>query len=171
MNRTLNTFNRRAVYRQQAFSDLPGVDLPDDAPKRKAGVTIVDDHKDPAAKQRSRAERMIRRIFLKLGFPAHMMGYVILQEAVLLCVEDQQRTRCLMHGLYPLLAEKFSCTSASIERDLRNLIAAAWKGGEPETARGLLGPCIFLREGKPTNGEMIALLTARILIELDKGNR
>ena len=167
---TRNAFNRRAMYRQQAFSDLPGVSLPADTNKRKTGVTIVDDQNEPE-QQRSRAERLIRRIFLKLGFPAHMMGYVILQEAVLLCVEDPQRVRGLMQGLYPMLAQKFGCSSSSVERDLRNLIAAAWKDGLPESASALLGPCIFLRNGRPANGEIIALLTARILIELDKGKR
>jgi len=157
-----------AIYRQGCMDDIIDAwKVTRMAKKRvqtgvvvcQCGITGPDE--DPLKRK---AEFSLSKMMIKLGLPTHMMGTVILKSAVMMTLETPELVFNLMHGLYPRLAEQFDSTVSCIEHDLRSMITAAWERGTLCQTASILGPAI--RHAKPTNGEMIALLTERIKYEL-----
>ena len=157
-----------AIYRQSCMDDMIEAWKVKRMPKKRvqtgvmvcqAGMAVSDE--DPVKRK---AEFSLSKMMIKLGLPTHMMGTVILKAAVMMSLETPDLVFSLMHGLYPRLAEQFDSTVSCIEHDLRSMITVAWERGTLSQSGSILGPAIRL--AKPTNGEMIALLTERIKYEL-----
>ena len=156
------------IYRQGCMDDMMESWKVKRMPKKRVqtGVMICPARIPVLAENpmRRKAEFSLSKNMIKLGLPAHMMGTVILRTAVMLALDTPELVFSLMHGLYPKLAEQFDSTVSCIEHDLRSMITAAWERGTLREAASVLGPAI--RRGKPTNGEMIALLTERVKFDL-----
>jgi len=132
----------------------------------KSGVVLYpaqEEHTEEGAARR-KAERRLSVLMMRIGLPGHMMGTVILRNAVLMAMEEPHLVYNLMHELYPRLASHFGTTAAGIERDLRSMISVAWERGVFQAAEKVLGPAVSLT--RPTSGELIALLSERLRMEL-----
>ena len=68
-------------------------------------------------------------------------------------------------SLYPAVAERFQTTPSKVERAIRHAIEVAWNRGKIENINTIYGIKIFARGDKPTNGELIALVSDKLLIE------
>jgi two-component system, response regulator, stage 0 sporulation protein A len=110
----------------------------------------------------------ITNIFLTVGIPAHIKGYHFLREAVKMVVENNELINCITKQLYPGIAIRFSTTPSKVERAIRHAIEVAWTRGRIENINSIFGFNIYNKNDKPTNGEFIALLADKILIERSK---
>ncbi len=110
-------------------------------------------------------DEKISNIFISIGIPAHIKGYQFLREAVKLAVVDPDIIASITKRLYPTIAEKFSTSSSKVERGMRHAIEVAWNRGKIENINSLFGLQIYGANDKPTNGELIALIADKMIME------
>lgn len=110
-------------------------------------------------------DEKISNIFISIGIPAHIKGYQFLREAVKLAVEEPEIIGSITKRLYPTIAEKFETSSSKVERGMRHAIEVAWNRGKIENINSLFGLKIYSSNEKPTNGELIALIADKMLME------
>ncbi len=108
-----------------------------------------------------RAEMQIVKLLWEIGIPVHVHGYHYLMQAVSLMLLFPQDTVSLSRQLYPRVAQHFHTTASCVERSIRHAINMAWQRGHLTAADGIFGRSQNLTHDKPTNGEMIALLTEK----------
>ena len=110
-------------------------------------------------------DEKIANIFISIGIPAHIKGYHFLREAVKLAVVDPEIISSITKRLYPTIAEKFETSSSKVERGMRHAIEVAWNRGKIENINSLFGLQIYGANDKPTNGELIALIADKMIME------
>lgn len=128
-------------------------------------LTPIDD--DALAKpKRSRGlEERITNIFITVGIPAHIKGYQFLREAIKMAVERPDIVNSITKRLYPTIAERYHTTSSKVERAIRHAIEVAWNKGKIDSINNLFGVKVYSPGDKPTNGEFIALVADKMLID------
>lgn len=110
-------------------------------------------------------DEKISNIFITIGIPANIKGYQFLREAVKLAVEEPEIIGSITKKLYPTIAQKFDTSSSKVERGMRHAIEVAWNRGKIENINTLFGLKIYNANEKPTNGELIALIADKMLME------
>ena len=110
-------------------------------------------------------EEKITNIFITVGIPAHIKGYQFLREAIKLAIANPEIINCITKKLYPTIAEKFGTTASKVERAVRHAIEVAWNRGKIEDIGNVCGVKVYSSNEKPTNGEFIALVADKMLIE------
>lgn len=134
---------------------------PENLESRILEVLNNDSHKD-GAKQ---LDERISNIFISIGIPAHIKGYQFLREAVKLAVEEPEIIGSITKKLYPTIAERFETSSSKVERGMRHAIEVAWNRGKIENINNIFGLKIYNRNEKPTNGELIALIADKMIMD------
>lgn len=124
----------------------------------------LQDEEEPEKSDKGLDER-ISNIFISIGIPAHIKGYQFLREAVKLAVEEPEIIGSITKKLYPTIAEKFETSSSKVERGMRHAIEVAWNRGKIENINTLFGLKIYSSNEKPTNGELIALIADKMIME------
>lgn len=112
--------------------------------------------------QQRQTEQRLSGMLLKLGIPAHVMGYRFLQDAVLAVMANPEVMQHMMHDLYPHVANKYHTTAVSVERGIRHAISLAWERCRPEESSRILGRTVAAGYEKPTSRELIALVAERM---------
>ena len=107
----------------------------------------------------------LSNIFITVGIPAHIKGYQFLREAIKMAIETPDIINSITKKLYPSIAEKFDTSSSKVERAIRHAIEVAWNRGKIENINSLFGVKVYSDNEKPTNGEFIALVADKMLIE------
>lgn len=110
-------------------------------------------------------EEKISHIFISVGIPAHIKGYKFLREAIKMSIEDPNIINSITKRLYPTIAEKFETSASKVERAIRHAIEVAWNRGKIENINSLFGVTVYSSNDKPTNGEFIALVADKMLME------
>lgn len=110
-------------------------------------------------------DERLANIFISAGIPPHIKGYQFLREAVKQAVTDPSMINNITKMLYPAVAKRFNTSPSKVERAIRHAIEVAWSRGKIENINNIYGIKIFSRGDKPTNGELIALVSDKILIE------
>ena len=110
-------------------------------------------------------EEKISKIFINVGIPPHIKGYSFLREGVKMAVEDPDIINNITKRLYPSIGEKFNTSPSKVERAIRHAIEVAWNRGRIDTINGILGVRAYVGGEKPTNGEFIALVADKMLLE------
>lgn len=110
-------------------------------------------------------EERITNIFISVGIPPHIKGYQYLREAIKLSIEDPDIINSITKKLYPSVAEKFATSSSKVERAIRHAIEVGWNRGKIENINSLFGVRVYSQNEKPTNGEFIALVADKLLLE------
>ena len=111
-------------------------------------------------------DEKISNIFISIGIPAHIKGYQFLREAVKLAVEEPEIIGSITKKLYPTIAERFETSSSKVERGMRHAIEVAWNRGKIENINNIFGLKIYNRNEKPTNGELIALIADKMILDI-----
>lgn len=111
------------------------------------------------------AEQRISEIFMTVGIPAHIKGYQFLREAIKMAIDSPEIINSITKRLYPEVAERFSTSPSKVERAIRHAIEVAWNKGKIENINSLFGVKIYSANEKPTNGEFIALVADKMLLE------
>ena len=110
-------------------------------------------------------DERITNIFISVGIPAHIKGYQFLREAIKMAVERPDVVNSITKKLYPTIAERYDTTSSKVERAIRHAIEVAWNKGKIDSINNLFGIKVYSASDKPTNGEFIALVADKMLIE------
>ncbi len=129
---------------------------------------LLEEHKEGAVlsmKASKQLDEKISNIFISIGIPAHIKGYQFLREAVKLAVEKPEIIGSITKQLYPTIAERFETSSSKVERGMRHAIEVAWNRGKIENINALFGLKIYNSNEKPTNGELIALIADKMIME------
>lgn len=110
-------------------------------------------------------DERISNIFVSVGIPAHIKGYQFLREGIKLAVDNPPIINAITKSLYPSIAKKYNTTSSKVERAIRHAIEVAWNRGKIENINNIFGVKVYNSAEKPTNGEFIALLADKMLLE------
>lgn len=110
-------------------------------------------------------DERISNIFLAIGIPPHIKGYGYLREGVKMAIDRPDIINGITKELYPKIGEKFNTTASKVERAIRHAIEVAWNRGRIETINALFGVRAYVGQEKPTNGEFIALVADKMLLE------
>lgn len=113
----------------------------------------------------NQVEEKITNIFITVGIPAHIKGYQFLREAIKLAIVNPEIINAITKKLYPTIANKYSTSASKVERAIRHAIEVAWNRGKIENINNLFGIKVYSSNEKPTNGEFIALVADKMLIE------
>ena len=116
-------------------------------------------------KATNQIEEKITNIFITVGIPAHIKGYQFLREAIKLAIANPEIINSITKKLYPTIAEKYDTSASKVERAIRHAIEVAWNRGKIENINNLFGIKVYSSNEKPTNGEFIALVADKMLIE------
>lgn len=117
------------------------------------------------SKSNNQIEEKITNIFITVGIPAHIKGYQFLREAIKLAIANPEIINSITKKLYPTIAEKYDTSASKVERAIRHAIEVAWNRGKIENINNLFGIKVYSSNEKPTNGEFIALVADKMLIE------
>ena len=110
-------------------------------------------------------EEKISNVFITVGIPAHIKGYQFLREAIKMAIDTPDIINSITKRLYPSIAEKFETSASKVERAIRHAIEVAWNRGKIENINSLFGLKVYNQNEKPTNGEFIALVADKMLME------
>ena len=135
-------------------------------------ITIVDDTKSTsnAAQQiindrENYLTRRIHQIFTSIGIPLRIKGYQYLCEAIKVAVSRPDVINAMTKELYPAVAKTFQTTPSKVERAIRHAIEVSWARGRIESINNFFGVRVYDRNDRPTNSELIGLLSDKLLID------
>jgi len=137
--------------------------LKDEFLNSKAPMQVENNvYEKPKTKQ---LDERITNIFITVGIPAHIKGYQFLREAIKMAINSPEIINSITKKLYPSIADKFDTSASKVERAIRHAIEVAWNRGKIENINNLFGIRVYGNNEKPTNGEFIALVADKMLIE------
>lgn len=113
-----------------------------------------------------KSDKWITELLWEVGIPMHVHGYHYLMDAVHLTLSLPEASINLSQQLYPCIAQHFHTSASCVERSIRHAIDMAWRRGNLTAVDGLFGRSLNLTYDKPTNSEMIALLTEKIRLRI-----
>ena len=133
--------------------------------KRRVMDVLETNGERPTSLVSNQVEEKITNIFITVGIPAHIKGYQFLREAIKLAIKSPDMINNITKKLYPSIADKYNTSSSKVERAIRHAIEVAWNRGKIENINNLFGIKVYSSTEKPTNGEFIALVADKMLIE------
>lgn len=110
-------------------------------------------------------DERISKIFISVGIPPHIKGYGYLREGIKIAVDDPDVINNITKKLYPMIGKRYETTPSKVERAIRHAIEVAWARGRIGNINDLFGVQTYLSGEKPTNGEFIALIADKMLLE------
>ena len=110
-------------------------------------------------------DERISEIFISIGIPPHIKGYVYLREGIKLTVENPTMINSVTKELYPSIAKKYGTSASKVERAIRHAIEVAWNRGRIDAINAIFGARIYLGVEKPTNSEFVALVADKLILE------
>ncbi|TWT26118.1 sporulation transcription factor Spo0A [Planomicrobium sp. CPCC 101110] len=122
---------------------------------------------DPKTEKKQRDE-LINNFIKEIGIPPHLKGYVYLQEAVSLVLDEPDMLNKVTKSLYPGVAKKFDTTPPRVERSIRNAIEIAWNNNETEQLSKIFGYNKEHLEAKPPNSQFIGMVAESLKFEYNE---
>jgi len=110
-------------------------------------------------------DEKLASLFLTIGIPAHIKGYSFLREAVKMVIENPDVINRITKELYPGIGKRFNTSASKVERAIRHAIEVAWSRGRIDTLNKAFGCRVATKEDKPTNGEFIAMIADKMMLE------
>lgn len=129
------------------------------------GQRVVATRRMPAPIRSRTLDEKITEVFLCIGIPAHIKGYHFLREAIKMVVKNPTLINSITKKLYPGVAEPFDTSASKVERAIRHAIEVAWSRGKIENINAFIGYNIYTNNDKPTNGEFIALMADKLILD------
>jgi len=108
--------------------------------------------------------KWITELMWDIGIPLNVHGYRYLLDAVHLSLLHPSMSNNLSQQLYPFIAKRYETSPSCVERSIRHAILLAWNRGKLTEVNGIFGRSINFAYEKPTNSELIALLTEKVRI-------
>ncbi len=110
----------------------------------------------------------VAEMLKKLGIAPDKNGFHYLRKAIYECYMEPSLLTSITKEIYPMLAESFSKKESCIERSIRSAIETGWDRGNYEYSNELFQSCVDYYKTKPTNGEFIAIIVDKIMMEEGK---
>ncbi len=110
-------------------------------------------------------DEKISNIFISIGIPPHIKGYVYLREAIKMTIEKPQIINNITKELYPQIGIKFETSASKVERAIRHAIEVAWNKGRVDAINSMFGVRVYVGAEKPTNSEFIALIADKLILQ------
>ena len=107
----------------------------------------------------------VAEILKKLGIAPDKNGFHYLRKAIYECYLEPSLLTSITREIYPMLAKSFSKKESCIERSIRSAIETGWDRGNYEYSNELFSNCVDYYKTKPTNGEFIAIIVDKIMME------
>lgn len=112
----------------------------------------------------------VAEILKKLGIAPDKNGFHYLRKAIYECYMNPSLLTSITKEIYPMLATSFNKKESCIERSIRSAIETGWDRGNYEYSNELFSNCVDYYKTKPTNGEFIAIIVDKIMIEEGRTN-
>ena len=80
-------------------------------------------------------------------------------------IETPEIINSITKQLSPGIAMRYNTSASKVERAIRHAIEVAWNRGKIENINSIFGIKIYSPNEKPTNGEFIALIADKLLLE------
>ena len=109
--------------------------------------------------------KRISTILITVGIPPHIKGYNFLREAVKMAIQKPDIINSVTRELYPSIAQEHTTTPSKVERAIRHAIEVGWARGRIENINNIFGIKVYGQNDRPTNGEFIALLADKLMID------
>lgn len=110
-------------------------------------------------------EEEVSGLLQQIGIPVHMKGYLYLRDAVIMSVSQPELLESVTKVLYPAVAQMNKTAPGCVERAIRHAVSVAWNQGSSGHIRSVLDCETVFPKGRPTNSELIALLSDRLRME------
>lgn len=107
----------------------------------------------------------ISNLFLTIGVPAHIKGYVYARDAVKMFISELGQLGSITKAVYPKIASTHNSTASKVERAIRHAIEVAWGRNRLERINDIFGVRVFDQKDRPTNSEFIALIADKLILE------
>lgn len=121
---------------------------------------------DVRAKRRAASvDEKISNIFISIGIPPNIKGYVYLREGIKMAIENPSIINNVTKELYPNIGNKFDTSASKVERAIRHAIEVAWNRGRVEAINAIFGVRVYIGSERPTNSEFIALVADKLILE------
>ena len=130
-----------------------------------SGAPVQTNNNVFARPKTNKLDERITNIFITVGIPAHIKGYQFLREAIKMAIDSPDIVNSITKRLYPEVAERFDTSPSKVERAIRHAIEVAWHRGKIENINSVFGLKVYTSQEKPTNGEFIALVADKMLLE------
>lgn len=153
----LKPLNMELLFRR--ISELLGrPDLLDMSPVSANAAALASSSEELTDEERVR--QSISSLFLRIGIPAHLLGFRFAQEAIAMLVNDPMLMKNRTKVLYPMIAAKHQTSAFCVERAIRHAISLTWERGIAERYRKERGSAnhLHLPLDRPSSGEFIALI-------------
>mgnify|MGYP001625530812 CR=1 FL=1 len=131
--------------------------------ERSTGYGVAEDVR--AKRRVASVDEKISNIFISIGIPPHIKGYVYLREGIKMTIENPSIINNVTKELYPNIAKKFDTTPSKVERAIRHAIEVAWNRGRVEAINAIFGVRVYIGSERPTNSEFIALVADKLILE------
>ncbi len=129
-------------------------------------MTVLNDFfKNTKTDEMPSMDKQISKIFVSIGIPPHIKGYQYLRTAIKMCTKDTTIISAITKRLYPDVAKEYGTTASKVERAIRHAIEVCWNRGKIDTINNIFGSQVFTKNDRPTNGEFIALLADKLLLD------
>lgn len=109
-------------------------------------------------------EQILSDIITIVGVPANIKGYKYLRDAIYHVVKDINLASKLTKSLYPLIASENNTSASRVEKAIRHAIEVGYNAGKMTNLNTIFGLEIFNTYDKPSNGEFIALVADRLIL-------
>lgn len=110
------------------------------------------------------ATELARGMLRALGVPSGLRAWEFLPEMAGLTAVHPPLLTDMAHGLYPLIARRYSMTPAAVERSLRLCVEATWSRGDLAALERFFGSSVDPDKGKPTNREFLCRVQERVTL-------
>lgn len=110
-------------------------------------------------------DERISNIFITIGIPPHIKGYVYLRDSIKMAVEDPTIINKVTKELYPSVAKKHDTSASKVERAIRHAIEVGWNKGRTDAVSAVFGARVYIGNERPTNSEFIALVADKLILE------
>ena len=107
----------------------------------------------------------IAEVLKKLGIAPDKNGFHYLRKAIYECYMHPDLLTSITKNVYPILSTTFDKSECCIERSIRNAIETGWSRGDYEYSSTLFSNCIDFYKTKPTNGQFIAVVVDKLMIQ------
>ena len=109
--------------------------------------------------------RHLSDMLISLGIPCNVKGFKYLREAILAVVKRPDIINSITKELYPTIAKTQHTTPERVERAIRHSIDCGSARGHLNAVNKYFPVKIWGDHDRPTNGEFIALLAEKLMLE------
>ncbi len=107
----------------------------------------------------------IAEVLKKLGIAPDKNGFHYLRKAIYECYMHPNLLTSITKEIYPMLSTTFDKKESCIERSIRSAIETGWDRGDYEYSSTLFSNCVDYYKTKPTNGEFIAIVVDKLMMQ------